>query len=482
MIAEKERKKKLIDRLHFGLDLSITGTAFVGSYFIRRDFLHSSLDRLSTSPNYYAILFLIIIIWFICFKFFNLYGSFVGRKYSQIIFDLFKSVTIATLLLLTVLYSLKFSDVSRVMIGIFYVTDLALLAASKTVLYRAFQKRTLSDYNVINAIVIGSRDRADEFITRITASANNYKIIGCLESDRSEVGRMVRKDIQVIGTLDDLKTIVLNEVVDEVVFAMPLKMIEDVDQYMLLIEMLGKSMRILPDWHVHSLVYRPDIASIGFDDLHGIPTMILCPTSTKQVDLFIKSALDYAATLLMMLAAFPVFLCIAAAIKMCSKGPVFFKQARLGLHGRTFQIYKFRTMVDDAEERLKEVLDKNEADGPVFKISKDPRIIPFIGTILRKTSLDELPQLFNVLKGEMSLVGPRPPIPGEVAKYSIWERRRLSMKPGLTCIWQIQPGRNDISFRQWMEMDLEYIDRWSLKLDFSILWKTFMIVFAGHGR
>ena len=145
-------------------------------------------------------------------------------------------------------------------------------------------------------------------------------------------------------------------------------------------------------------------------------------------------------------------------------------------------LYKFRTMVADAEARRHKLDELNEADGPVFKINKDPRIIPYIGTFMRKTSVDELPQLINVFKGEMSVVGPRPPIPAEVEKYEVWQRRRLSLKPGLTCIWQITPNRNEVSFEEWMKMDLKYIDEWSLWLDFKILLKTAWVIFLGAGR
>jgi lipopolysaccharide/colanic/teichoic acid biosynthesis glycosyltransferase len=145
-------------------------------------------------------------------------------------------------------------------------------------------------------------------------------------------------------------------------------------------------------------------------------------------------------------------------------------------------LYKFRTMAANAEARRQELAHLDEADGPVFKIKKDPRIIPFIGTILRKISLDELAQIINILKGEMSVVGPRPPIPDEVEKYEIWQRRRLSMKPGLTCLWQVTPNRNEIGFDEWMKMDLRYIDNWSIGLDLKILLKTAQAVFMGAGR
>jgi len=175
----------------------------------------------------------------------------------------------------------------------------------------------------------------------------------------------------------------------------------------------------------------------------------------------------------------PVFFVIAMLIKM-DGGPVFFLQKRMGLNGRRFACIKFRTMVVDAERMQASLMSQNEQEGPVFKIKKDPRITK-IGRVLRKTSLDELPQFFNVLQGNMSIVGPRPPIPSEVKLYKRWQTRRLSMKPGITCIWQVS-GRNNIPFEQWMKLDMQYIDSWSLKLDFIILLKTIKVVFTGDGQ
>ena len=194
----------------------------------------------------------------------------------------------------------------------------------------------------------------------------------------------------------------------------------------------------------------------------------------------IKTAFDYVAGAVGFVVALPVFAVIVLAIKLTSKGPVFFKQERSGLNGRRFQLYKFRTMVDNAEE-LRETLEaQNEMTGPVFKMANDPRITA-VGKILRKISLDEFPQIINVLKGEMSVVGPRPPIPSEVGEYDLWQRRRLSMKPGITCIWQVN-GRNKIDFGEWMKMDLEYIDNWSLWLDFKLLLQTVPAVLMATGK
>jgi lipopolysaccharide/colanic/teichoic acid biosynthesis glycosyltransferase len=175
----------------------------------------------------------------------------------------------------------------------------------------------------------------------------------------------------------------------------------------------------------------------------------------------------------------PLFLLVALAIKLDSTGPVFFVQRRCGLRGRTFPFIKFRTMYTDAEERLEELRSYNEVSGPVFKMKNDPRVTR-VGRVLRKYSIDELPQLWHVLVGQMSLVGPRPPIPGEVGQYELNVRRRLSVRPGLTCLWQVR-GRSLLSFEDWIRLDLEYIDRWSLMLDFRILLLTIPAVLRGKG-
>jgi exopolysaccharide biosynthesis polyprenyl glycosylphosphotransferase len=196
--------------------------------------------------------------------------------------------------------------------------------------------------------------------------------------------------------------------------------------------------------------------------------------------LLIKRGIDIAGALLGLAVLIPFGVLTAVLVKLTSPGPVFFRQTRSGLNGRTFTLLKYRTMYRDAEARLKELKDKNEMQGPVFKMENDPRVTP-LGRLLRKFSIDEFPQLWNVLVGDMSLVGPRPPIPSEVDQYDPWHRRRLSMRPGITCIWQVR-GRNKITdFDEWMRLDLEYIDTWSLWLDIEILMKTIPVVVFGVG-
>jgi exopolysaccharide biosynthesis polyprenyl glycosylphosphotransferase len=199
----------------------------------------------------------------------------------------------------------------------------------------------------------------------------------------------------------------------------------------------------------------------------------------QKTFLFLKRVLDISGSAFLLILSVPIFLLIAFLIKVTSKGPVFFKQIRSGLNGKKFVMYKFRSMVDGAEGMKKDLEKMSELRGPVFKIKSDPRVIS-IGRILRRTSFDELPQLINIFKGEMSLVGPRPPLPEEVEKYEEWQRRRLFMKPGLTCLWQIS-GRSEVDFDKWMKLDMDYVDQWSLWLDIKILLKTVPAVIRAKG-
>lgn len=196
-------------------------------------------------------------------------------------------------------------------------------------------------------------------------------------------------------------------------------------------------------------------------------------------ELAVKRMIDIAVSLIAVLVLIPLAAVVAVAIKLDSKGPVFFKQARVGRNGTLFTLYKFRSMHENADQIKQSLGHMNEAEGPVFKIKRDPRITK-IGAFIRKTSLDELPQFMNVLRGEMSLVGPRPPLPQEVERYTDYQRGRLAVKPGLTCLWQVQ-GRSSVSFDRWVELDLEYIRRQSLWLDVTIMLKTIPAVLKGTG-
>lgn len=275
-----------------------------------------------------------------------------------------------------------------------------------------------------------------------------------------------------LGEIDELGPILDGRVVDEVLFSAPLERLAEVLPFVRLCEEIGVQAHIQAESIAcHSM---PEIL-----ELRGVPLLTYSPAQHSPELLAVKRFLDAVLAIIGIIATAPIMVVCAIAIKATSPGPVLFRQVRSGLNGREFRMLKFRTMDVHAEQKRAEIAHLNESTGPVFKASRDPRITR-VGRFLRRWSVDELPQLFNVLAGDMSIVGPRPPIPDEVRQYDRWQRRRLSMRPGLTCLWQIR-GRHRIGFAEWMQLDLFYIDHWSLRLDFRILCRTVSTVLSGSG-
>ncbi len=465
------------------LDIAITGFSFIAAYFIKRDLLPVGLKNLSTDPNYYIILLLIIIAWYVSFRWMGMYLSYRQEPFWNFFVTILKSSFMGIILVSIAMYFMHIQEVNRLLMGIFLVLDICLLTLSKFIIFKTLKKLRADGFNTRNILIVGTQVRARNVIKAVEKfKSTGYKVLGCFDVEEEKVGTSVVNGHKVIGLVRDLERYLSNNIVDELIFAMPLKKIERGDRYIAMAESMGINVRIIPDWELHYLMYRPGVATIRFEDFLGVYNMSLQSTPQNEGKIFIKNTFDVVSAVVLTFLCLPFFIFIGAAIKCISKGPVFYTQERLGLNGRRFKVYKFRTMVEYADEMQKELEEMNEADGPVFKIKKDPRIIPYVGQFLRKTSLDELPQLFNVLKGEMSLVGPRPPIPKEVDEYSVWQRRRLSMKPGMTCLWQIAPNRNDLSFEEWMKLDLQYIDNWSLLNDFKIFFLTVRAVLTGSGR
>jgi len=328
-------------------------------------------------------------------------------------------------------------------------------------------------YNLRRLLIVGTGRRAERFVKMIKEHPEwGLHISGSIDDEAAKVGGKFF-GIKVSGVLADIPRILRESVIDEVIFVVPRKWLERIQKSIAACEIQGVKASVAAD------LFDLKIAHARQTDLNGFPLMSFETTFGREWQLFTKRAIDLTVTTAGLIALSPFLLIIAGLIKFTSPGFVFFRQKRMGVNNRSFTLYKFRTMFADAEEKLAELEHLNEMDGPVFKIKNDPRITPF-GRILRKTSIDELPQLFNVFMGHMSLVGPRPPIPGEVGKYEHWQRRRLSLRPGITCLWQAN-GRNKIGFNRWVELDLKYIDNWSLWRDFKILMKTVPVVLFGIG-
>jgi exopolysaccharide biosynthesis polyprenyl glycosylphosphotransferase len=322
------------------------------------------------------------------------------------------------------------------------------------------------------ALLIGEGPKFSTMVQELkNEPLKDFEPIGVLSD--SITRNQTIEGLPVLGNLADLYNILRENVVDEVIFAVPLSEMERYRSPMTVCETVGVSVLILMDnqW--------PSFSRVDVGKVLNRPFVYLASTPVSEVGSWTKEVFDRCFASAVLLATAPVFLLIALLVKLTSKGPVFFIQERTGLYGRKFQMYKFRTMIADAAAQKALLQSINEMQGPVFKIKNDPRVTS-VGRILRKYSLDELPQFLNVLKGDMSLVGPRPLPCEEAALIQGAQRRRFSVKPGLTCIWQIS-GRNEIDYDSWMALDLQYIDRWSLGLDFQILLKTPAAIISSKG-
>jgi exopolysaccharide biosynthesis polyprenyl glycosylphosphotransferase len=299
------------------------------------------------------------------------------------------------------------------------------------------------------------------------------RLIGFIDPDHDGASPRHKLGRYDVFGLSSVNKILEEKVIDEIVFAVSMQELARLEPMMRHCANLGIKTRI-------QLEFLPAAYTrIYLERFHEVQLLSLTSAPDSELLLFLKRVADVAMSAFALVLTSPLLLAIAAAIRITSPGPVLFRQTRCGLGGRQFTLYKFRSMVNNAEQMRAELHLLNELDGPVFKISNDPRITP-VGRALRRFSLDELPQLWNILRGDMSFVGPRPAVPEEVEKYEAWQRRRLRMRPGLTCIWVLE-GRNHVDFKRWMQLDLTYIDNWSLWLDLKIFVRTIPIVLTGRG-
>jgi exopolysaccharide biosynthesis polyprenyl glycosylphosphotransferase len=473
----------MLRRIELIADVLLTLLVFVCVHAVWLRLFADAGGIATSSSDYYAMLLMIVIIWYMTLDFLNFNHQYGVEITWGVALEVFKGVTLSTIFLVVVVYTLKITEGGRLLIFLFYMADLAVLILARWLIDRFVLSTRREAYFDRHMLILGSRTTARELIKLMSQQdVTGINIVGCIELDREDVGKEVAGGVRVIGTLDDLKEILLNSVIDEVLITMPLNEIKNSEWYLSFMNTFGITVRIIPDWYLRKFMNIHAFHSFKIDRFLSEPALIISRVQKNQDALAIKAIMDYVLALFALILAFPLFIVIPCLIKWSSPGPVFFKQIRSGQDGRKFPLFKFRTMVAGAEESQYTLIERNEADGPVFKIKKDPRIIPYIGTFLRKFGLDEVPQFINVIRGEMSIVGPRPPTPAEVEKYELWQRRRLSMKPGITCIWQIQPRRNEITFEQWMNMDMDYIDHWSLWLDIKIMLKTVPATLLGQGR
>lgn len=391
--------------------------------------------------------------------------------------SLVKATTLAAFwfLIISAVFSLR--SVNNIGVAVFWVVVTITGILTRVGLKGLLMSARKSGYNYRYLLIVGTNSRALELARKIAARAElGYKLVGFVaESEKSRQDWDEKKDRgPVIGMVDDIRTILERERVDEMLVCLSVEAkFRTVANIISNARDLGIVLRIIPEASEGALLSKLHIEE--FENEYVVTFF----REQLLLQLLVKRMLDVGIAATMLLILSPLLVVVALIIKLISPGPVFFAQDRVGMNQRRFRLYKFRSMVADAEQRKNEFAHLNEQDGPAFKINNDPRITP-IGRFIRRTSIDELPQLFNVLEGEMSLVGPRPPLPDEVSQYQWLFRRRLSVKPGITCVWQVS-GRNGITFDEWMNMDKQYVENWSLWLDFKILLKTIPAVLLCRG-
>ncbi|MEW6337120.1 MAG: sugar transferase [Acidobacteriota bacterium] len=474
MLRESER---LIAYRRLVIDVLLTSVSFLLAHQLRSHVaphLAPALFPGGLYPlgDYLPMLPLVLVVWSVLLAAMRQVSP--GRVFSltREISLAIRAVTLGVVLIAAAGYLLRLTFVSRPFLLLFGLINAAVLAGARVVERRTEIGRRLVEAPQRNVVVVGCGEDAVRMARRITDHrAWGVALRGLVDADGC--GQTSVDGIPVIASVDRLGGLLANEVIDEVVLAVPTRQLGDLEGVLLRCQELGVRVRVAlrPFSHLQP--------HLELETLDGVPLLTFSTSPTATLALFVKRMVDIVVAFAGLVLFAPLWLVIAPAIRLTSRGPVLFRQQRCGVRGRRFVLLKFRTMVEDAEERRSDVEHLNVMDGPVFKAPDDPRITT-VGKLLRRASLDELPQLWNVLKGDMSLVGPRPPIPEEVARYEPWQRRRLSMKPGLTCLWQIS-GRSELDFATWMELDLAYIDNWSLWLDVKILALTVPAVLRGRG-
>jgi exopolysaccharide biosynthesis polyprenyl glycosylphosphotransferase len=407
--------------------------------------------------------------WFVFAWAYQLYTATIGRSRLEELARLSRTLLSVSVVVAAFGFFTKEAQLSRLLLVLYFAAALLLMFVVRGGLRwaaAASQGRGAAR----RYAVVGTGGMAREIIETVEAHPEwGLEFAGFVRLEGQAAGARG----PFLGTVTQLGRILEDEVIDVVVIAAPRGRIADVERAVHVCEEQGVEVRLSLD------LLRFGPARMVVADMDGLPMLAFTRTPTDTLALLAKRVFDIAVSASVIVVLAPLFATTALAIRLDSAGPIVFRQRRVGKNGRLFDMLKFRSMSQDAEQRLDALRAQNEMSGPVFKIKNDPRVTK-VGAFLRRTSLDEFPQFWNVLMGDMSIVGPRPPVPSEVRQYKRWQRRRLSMKPGITCIWQIS-GRNNIDFDRWMELDLQYIDEWSLLGDLQICFRTIPAVLSARG-
>ena len=432
-------------------DITVTVLSFFLAYWIRTHHLTSfELMKLLPVEAYLWLLLAIVPVWTVLLYYFSAYKSYRTIPFSGELKVILKTVFVGSVVIGAIAFAFKPHYLSRSLIALFALINLVLLAAERYWIKFLSHSVRERGYNYRNVLIVGTNRTALNFLDVLERhGAWGLKMAGFV-TDGTDVKSGSFSGHPIIGDVSGLEDIVRDNVVDEVVFATPRRDMKHLEETFLMLEDNGINARVALDIFPHA------IARVRIEEIEDIPFLTFSTVPANSLALTVKRVFDVFVSSLILILALPIIVVTAVSVKLSSAGPVFFAQTRSGMNGRSFTLYKFRSMSVDAESEKSRLEDLNESDGPVFLMVNDPRVTTRVGRFIRRTSIDELPQLWNVLKGDMSLIGPRPPLPVEVAKYKRWQRRRISMKPGIVCLWQVSGNYVVKDFDDWVRMDLQY--------------------------
>jgi exopolysaccharide biosynthesis polyprenyl glycosylphosphotransferase len=418
----------------------------------------------------------LLLVWHLIFSFCGLYGSRrLSTRWAEAI-DVIKATSLGTLTIIVSAMVFKIHLITPVFVMVFWVGSTAIAIFSRFMFRYMLERIRIHGRNLRHVLIVGTNGQAVRFAQKIGKKpALGYRLIGFVDNDWDGIREFQKTDYARVTDFNDFPTFIRDHVVDEVVIGLPMNSFyQEASRIVAVCEEQGITVRFI------SSFFKLRVGRLKTEQFEDDLVVTVYTGTLEGWQGIVKRMLDFSLSLILFTILAPLLFFAALLVKLTSPGPVFFIQDRVGLSKRRFRLYKFRTMIPGAEQKLPQLEHLNEVSGPVFKIKNDPRITR-IGRFLRKTSLDELPQLINVLKGDMSLVGPRPlPVRDYNGFNQDWQRRRFSVRPGITCLWQVD-GRSEIPFNKWMELDMQYIDQWSLWLDIKILCKTIPAVLKGSG-
>lgn len=471
-----ERFKRLLSLGLVLADILLINIAFAISYWVRYDLQwFRAVDPAFHVPfsAYIPFAGVLTALLLIAYKLEGVYDHRRGASWFKEFYSVINGTTtgIVVMVVVTFFYRpLVYSRLLFVYTGVLTIALLGLSRLAKSIVLRRLRRRGIG---VVRTLIVGAGEVGRAVMRNIVAQPGlGYQVVGFVD-DNPEKGCKDIGRFRGLGSIDNLPRIVQEEGVDEVIITLPWMYHRKIVSIMAQCEREGVRARLVPD------LFQMSLSRMDVDNLGGIPMIGIKDISITGWKLAFKRAMDFTIALVGLIVLSPLMLLIALAIKLDSPGPVLFRQVRVGKEGRHFVLYKFRSMSEGAEEEKQKLAGLDEAEGPIFKIRNDPRCTR-VGRFLRRTSLDELPQLYNVLRGEMSLVGPRPPLPSEVEQYEEWHKKRLEISPGMTGLWQVS-GRSDLTFDEMALLDIYYQEQWSPALDIEIFLRTIPTIIFGTG-